>query len=543
MGRYLRRFFGQLAGVVGLIAVIQGITVWASTLNATLLDALIQFNLRRFLTAAALLMGGWVLIALLTYVVTIAQTRLTQTIDIAIRQDLTTLLRGKNYETFGERTVGAYVSWFTNDIEMINVQGLASFFMVVSELFGTGFALIALWRYHWTLAGTAAVLAVLIITVPRIFDRPLNRTNTALTQENEHFVNRTEDVLSGFDFLFAFHALSLITQRVVAASRELKQKAVAQSKAQTAVQVTGFLGNVMAQVVLMGLSGILAMQRLVTIGTLSAVGSLAGNVFNNLGSMSNYFGMMRGVQPIFAKYQAAAPAPATKKDPVTRVATAPLLAVQHVSFSYQDQPILQDVSLTIQQGHKYLLVGPSGAGKSTLLKLMAGYLTRYQGQLVFHGQDYRAIGQAALMDRILYLTQTPQVISGTVADNLALTAHYSAAEMIQVLRRAALITTDAEGPAFLKQNVGAKGTALSGGQLQRLALARGLLRGYHILLLDEGTSAVDGPTAVQIEQDLLLDPRLTLLMISHTPHAATAPLFDHVIQFPLTKTAGTPASV
>lgn len=319
MGRYLRRFPGQLAGVVGLIAVIQGITVWASTLNATLLDALIQFNLRRFLTAAALLMGGWVLIALLTYVVTIAQTRLTQTIDIAIRQDLTTLLRGKNYETFGERTVGAYVSWFTNDIEMINVQGLASFFMVVSELFGTGFALIALWRYHWTLAGTAAVLALLIITVPRIFDRPLNRTNTALTQENEHFVNRTEDVLSGFDFLFAFHALSLITQRVVAASRELKQKAVAQSKAQTAVQVTGFLGNVMAQVVLMGLSGILAMQRLVTIGTLSAVGSLAGNVFNNLGSMSNYFGMMRGVQPIFAKYQAAAPAPATKKDPVTEV--------------------------------------------------------------------------------------------------------------------------------------------------------------------------------------------------------------------------------
>ncbi|MEE6716159.1 hypothetical protein [Schleiferilactobacillus harbinensis] len=182
MGRYLRRFPGQLAGVVGLIAVIQGITVWASTLNATLLDALIQFNLRRFLTAAALLMGGWVLIALLTYVVTIAQTRLTQTIDIAIRQDLTTLLRGKNYETFGERTVGAYVSWFTNDIEMINVQGLASFFMVVSELFGTGFALIALWRYHWTLAGTAAVLAVLIITVPRIFDRPLNRTNTTLTQ-------------------------------------------------------------------------------------------------------------------------------------------------------------------------------------------------------------------------------------------------------------------------------------------------------------------------------------------------------------------------
>ena len=180
---------------------------------------------------------------------------------------------------------------------------------------------------------------MLIITVPRIFDRPLNRTNTALTQENEHFVNRTEDVLSGFDFLFAFHALSLITQRVVAASRELKQKAVAQSKAQTAVQVTGFLGNVMAQVVLMGLSGILAMQRLVTIGTLSAVGSLAGNVFNNLGNLSNYLGMMRGVQPLLAKYQAAAPAPATKTDPVTRVATAPLLAVQHVSFSYQEQPI------------------------------------------------------------------------------------------------------------------------------------------------------------------------------------------------------------
>ncbi|MCI2170152.1 ATP-binding cassette domain-containing protein [Schleiferilactobacillus perolens] len=534
MGRYLRRFPGQLSGVLILIALVQGITVWASTLNANLLDALIQFNMRRFLMTAVFLMVGWIVIALLTYIVVISQTRLIQNIDIAIRQDLTMLIQHKDYETFSERTVGAYVSWFTNDIQMINTQGLTSFFMVTEEIFGTSFALVALWQYHWTLAGTALVLAGLIISVPRVFNRVLNQTNTALTEENEHFVNKTEDVLSGFDFLFAFHALSLITQRIVQSSQVLKQRALNQSKAQTAVQVTGFLGNVIAQVTLMGLSGLLAMRHLVTVGTLSAAGSLAGNVFNNLGNMSNYLGMMRGTRPIFAKYAAAQPAVRTKKDPVSRIFQAPLIALQQVTFKYPQQPIFRDVSLSFQQGQKYLLEGPSGAGKSTLLKIIAGYLTTYTGIVSFEGQNYRAWGQRTLMDQILYLAQTPQVISGSVSDNLQLTKNYSVQEMIHVLQRVGLITAADQGPDFLRQDVGAKGSSLSGGQLQRLALARGLLRGYQILLLDEGTSAVDAATAVQIERDLLTDPTLTLIMISHTPHAETTPLFDHIIQFPVT---------
>ncbi|WP_164511520.1 ABC transporter ATP-binding protein [Levilactobacillus cerevisiae] len=533
----MRHYLGQhrlaVSIEMGLLILIEGLVVYGSVLNADILNALIKGERGLFLFKIGLLMVTWIGIAAVNYVSAVYQERVIQDIDISIRQDLADILTQKDYEAYNSRATGVYESWVNNDIQTINTQGLQNYFTVVQGIFGTIFALITLIAYHWSLALTALGLAGLIILAPKIFDKRVLQANQQLTHANEAFVDQTQGVLGVFNLLYAFRSLKLLKQEIVAASQSLKQVNVNRMRAQSSVMVVGLLGNVISQVVLLGMSGVLAIFKIVSIGTLSAVGSLSGNIFNNLGSMSNYLGMIRGVAPIFAKFTLERQSLSNSDPHQSRViAPAPTLTVQDLSYGYQpDQAVFQHVTYQFAAGKKYLILGASGSGKSTFLKVLGGYLTNYTGKITIAGQSMRALSVSQLRTRILYLDQSPQALATTVRRNLVLTNDYSDDELIQVLLATKLCISERTGRKFLDKNVGEGGRNLSGGQLQRLALARGLLRHVPVILLDEGTSAVDAGNAVKIERLLLTNPTLTLIMISHTPHEATAGLFDEVIQF------------
>lgn len=530
---YLWRHRPEILTYTGMMVIMELLTVYGAVLNADMLNALIKGRLRLFLMTVGGLLVTWALIVAIQYWGNVYQEKAIQNIDRSIRADLADLLVAKDYETYNGQSTGVYESWLNNDIQTINDQGLRIFFSIIPAVFGTAFAVITLVTYHWSLAVSAVILAALIIVTPKVFDRGVAQANRQLTHTNEAFVRQTQDVLDQFNLLYTFQALHRLKTVILTATGALKRAYVGRARAQTKLMATGFMGNVFSQVLLIGLSGWLALQKLVSIGTLSAVGALSGNIFNNLGQLTSNLGMMRGVQPIFDKFEAERrripAAPSTTDTP--RVGDAGLVA-RDVGFAFPQQPaVFQHVTCQFTRGHKYLILGASGSGKSTFLRILAGYYQGYTGHVLLAHRDLRTYAIAERATQILYLDQRPQAIAGTVRDNLLLDDRYSQAELIAVLRQVKLVTTDQAGASFLDQPVGQAGAALSGGQLQRVALARGLLRHVQTLLLDEGTSAVDPATAVAIERLLLTMPRLTLVMVSHTPHAETEPLFDQVWHF------------
>lgn len=143
-------------------------------------------------------------------------------------------------------------------------------------------------------------------------------------------------------------------------------------------------------------------------------------------------------------------------------------------------------------------------------------------------QDCRS---SSINAKILYLDQNPQALNASIRKNLALTDTYTDEQLIRVLLKVKLIADKEDGASFLEKRAGQDGSNLSGGQLQRLALARGLLRHISIILLDEGTSSIDATNAIAIENMLLGEPNLTLIMVSHTPHDNNKNQFDKVIHF------------
>jgi ATP-binding cassette subfamily B protein len=174
-----------------------------------------------------------------------------------------------------------------------------------------------------------------------------------------------------------------------------------------------------------------------------------------------------------------------------------------VTFGYDDDPIVEDISFEVEGGETVALVGPTGAGKSTLLKLLLRMYDVDAGSIAVDGQDLRDVTITSLRERVGYVSQETFLFYGTVAENISYGTFDADREAVVEAAKAAeahdFITNLPEG---YDTEVGERGVKLSGGQRQRIAIARAILKDPSILVLDEATSDVDTETEMLIQRSL-----------------------------------------
>jgi ABC-type multidrug transport system fused ATPase/permease subunit len=188
-----------------------------------------------------------------------------------------------------------------------------------------------------------------------------------------------------------------------------------------------------------------------------------------------------------------------------------------VSFNYQDQPTLKDVTLAAEPGQTIALVGATGAGKTTVLSLLARFYEIDGGAITVDGRNIAELAKTSLREHLAYVTQEPFLFNGTVRENLLLAKREATdADLWAALEAAHAAAFVRQLPKQLDTNVGERGVKLSGGEKQRLSIARALLKDAPILLLDEATASVDSETERQIQDalDRLMANR-TAFVIAH----------------------------
>ncbi|MFD5685180.1 ABC transporter ATP-binding protein [Streptomyces bacillaris] len=188
------------------------------------------------------------------------------------------------------------------------------------------------------------------------------------------------------------------------------------------------------------------------------------------------------------------PGPTDRAEGTRPLPTSGDLTADGISHLVDGHRILAPVDLTVRPGELVAVTGPTGSGKTTLLRVLAGLQPPTGGTVSFGGVPLEAADTAELHARIGYVPQRPVTLSGTLADNLRLGAPYTDDELREACRTAALDGYLDSAPDGLDTLVGERGSTLSGGQLQRLALARAVLRRPAVLLLDDITSAIDTTT-------------------------------------------------
>lgn len=206
------------------------------------------------------------------------------------------------------------------------------------------------------------------------------------------------------------------------------------------------------------------------------------------------------------------------------------LSFEHVRFCYPgaDAPVLSDMSFSVRRGEKIALVGASGGGKSTAIRLLFRYYDGYEGRVLINGTPVSDFKRADFYRQAAMIPQTPFVFPDTLQQNVCLYGAYSEAEVEAALREAGLGELIDALPDGLQTRLTGDGRGLSGGQAQRLAVARAMVRGCGLLLVDEATSSLDAATTARVMESLLKLP-CTELVVTHDIFGDYMRRFDRVI--------------
>lgn len=206
------------------------------------------------------------------------------------------------------------------------------------------------------------------------------------------------------------------------------------------------------------------------------------------------------------------------------------IAIKNLSFQYGERKIIDDLSLSIKKGEKIAFVGESGSGKSTLIKILLGLLKYNQGKVRLGDMELSGICLNNLYDRVSYLSQDAPVFDGTIKENLVFEKQVSEVQMLGALSEVQLshlVENLAEG---LNTEIGEKGTCLSGGEKQRLALARLWFEDSDLVILDEATSAMDNLTEENVMKSVMQKMKdKTVIAIAHRLNSIAG--FDRIILF------------
>lgn len=513
MSHYFKLFWKENCIVIGLLFITGLCQTFVSVWMASALDYLVDQDLRGFLMVVLRILALFIVYLIFTHFQIVKISQAKQKMATAIRTDITTRIEKTSYNHFHDRQVGTYVSWLSNDIATIEVTAFDNLYQMLTGLIGSLTSIVALFFFHWSLGLWTLVIGGATILLPKIFQKQMGEASLFATKQSEHFLSHVSEYLAGFDTLFSYSLLNRITEKTKEASLALADAKNKQAFVVANVSILAILGNIVGQLSIGALTGYLSWVGIVSIGAFAATTNLAITIFNTIGSVSNQLSHIRAVRPIFEKFETIQEGDGNGNTTLTSQERG--IRLKQLSYSYGEKEVLKGLTYDFALGGKYAIVGSSGSGKSTLLNILIGKLTDYSGSVTFSNQELNQLSGKALRDSILYIDQAPYLFSGTIRDNITLDESFSEEALTQVIQEASLEDIIDKLPNGLDTSVGEAGRLLSGGQRQRIALARGLIRGKDIILVDEGTSSLDETSALKIEENLVNNPDLTVIMITH----------------------------
>ncbi|MCV3296792.1 MAG: ABC transporter transmembrane domain-containing protein [Oenococcus sp.] len=302
MRKYLKEQWAGTLFCVFLIALMSSSKVAAALINTYLLNSLISFQRNRFLLLAGLAILTWVIFAFLIYVVYSLRARLVQKMSLSLRHDISQQISGLPYSRFHAKNSDDYSSWLMNDVTMIENGGFSVFFDIISVSLDAIFSIIALLSFHWSLVVLTLLLSVVTIFAPQLMQKKLKKASVETSQANENFAASVNDMLHGFDTLFAYNLTQRIINHVDKSGRLLQAKKVQLGRTQAAATSIGVLANAGSQLITIAWTGALALARLTPIGSILSTGALASNVFNGLANLGPTLTSVKSLNPLFAKY-------------------------------------------------------------------------------------------------------------------------------------------------------------------------------------------------------------------------------------------------
>lgn len=253
-----------------------------------------------------------------------------------------------------------------------------------------------------------------------------------------------------------------------------------------------------------------------TVGTFVAAIQLMDFINAPVKNVSYIIGSLKSVKLIVKKVVDVLDEKTTEDTGIIKASFEDSIEFNRVSFLYDSKKkALKDISLKFKKGEKLLIVGKSGSGKSTLLKLLLKYYDDFDGDILIDGKSIKDISSSSLYNLISIMQQDIFIFDASIKDNITLFGDYPCDDFNRAVLKSGLFEFINSLENKENSNIGENGCNVSGGEKQRISMARSLIRNTPILVLDEATASLDNETSYKIENTLLSIPDVTLIIVSH----------------------------
>lgn len=424
-------------------------------------------------------------------------------------------LTRKSIASFQSETTGTYLSAFSNDLTAIETNYLERQYELVFNIVWAGGAVVLMVLYSPILAAIAIGLCAMPLLASMKAGAYMERAEKAVSEKNSAFTASLKDILSGFSVVKSFRAedaaAGLLEQSggaVEAAKCRRRKVAVILSAVGGVAGISAQLGTFLAGALLVRLG------RSVTPGVLSAFMVLTGAVITSVQELPEMLASRRAALALVDKMARALESNVRDEGRDIPNCLERGISVRGLSFGYEPgSEVLHDIDIDFRAGSSYAVVGASGSGKSTLLSLLMAASHDYAGSICYDGAELRDVSSASLYELVSMVGQDVFVFDASIRDNITMFRDFPAAEVDRAIELSGLGRLIAErGGDYL---CGENGRGLSGGEKQRVSIARSLLRRSSVLLADEVTAALDAGTAYQVTDDILKLEGITRIVVTH----------------------------
>lgn len=514
-----------------LFSVISSVTmVGLSLFMQSTIDNVISGNMEGFKRVLIYTLLYCVLIGVLYFIYDILSKVFIRNITRSLRSKVFSGVFRHNYKDFTSTNTADYISALTNDIKLVEENYIVPLLLVLQ--FSVMFiATIGILLWISPLVTLCLFISMLLMfIIPSVFGKALESKQLAVSNKLISFTSKLKDMLSGYDVIRSYNLKGKIIKEFEEENDALANTKFKADKLFVVNETLSQLLGMATQFVAMFLSAYLVIKGNLTMGMLIAIVQLSGTFVQPVIMIMSNIPKVTSMKSVLARLYEFSNYKDTSFEGKENPTFENNIEIKNLRFGYDEtKSIINSLDLNLDKNKKYAIVGASGCGKSTLVKLLLGYYSNYSGEIKFDGKSIKDLDIEKLNKMISIIHQNIYMFDKNIKDNICLYKNFSNEQINHILSLSGADKFINEIDEGLEYSVGENGSSLSGGQKQRIAIARALIQETPILVLDEGTSAIDMQTGYDIESRLLSIEELTLITITHNMSEELLGLYDEII--------------
>ena len=434
----------------------------------------------------------------------------------------------KDISAFSRENTGAYASAVSNDLNTIRTSYLESLPYLAELVLNFAGTVVLMLAYDVRLALIAFGVSLLPILLSSFRVNQVAECEEQLAEANGGFLSAFTEMLTGFRAVKSMRAEGSVAARLLKVNRKASDTFADREHTEISVAYIASLSGHIARIAFFFISLVLCNNDAAgSVGVIIAFTQLMSNIVELAVTVPELLANVKAADKLMERHDGMLALSQAEGEDRT-VSCGEKVEADNVSVSYgEGQEVLRSLSLSLPAGGCYAILGESGSGKTTLLNLLSGAKRDYTGSVRYDGQDIRNISGERLFELISVIHQETFLFDATIEENITLFRPVDRAVLEDAVKKAGLEELVKE--KGLDYACGENGANLSGGEKQRVGIARSILLGAKVLLLDEATSALDIRTGSRLIRTVQQMEGKTRIAVTHDVYPELMDNFDRII--------------